>query len=316
MRAAIPSAVVRVGVRDRVVIQEYGIDFTTQPVNDRIVVNGDRISFTPGTSAIRDVTSYGLGFTLITGVEESYDIYSHDPRFIDRSTTPAFLPPDRLLGRAHTARRRRVRNMTDHFIATRVAAVVGSHIDYAASGAGGFLNRINFPDAVTADFAGMRTPGLPQVWTQVPTSAHGVSSGNVRIPILANDWPLNHAVDRDINGVRDGTQQGLANKLAAAIDGALNIFGIDATPRGKYVRLNRGSVINISSIIAKGEGPGGTITGLATLQRSRVRRQRSGRPVSHRRSVQHSRQRRRRTSRTSYVGHRPARTCWAFASPV
>jgi len=52
----------------------------------------------------------------------------------------------------------------------------------------------------------------------------------------------------------------------AAIDAALNNpFGIDATARGKFVRLNRGSVVNVSSIVAKGEGPGGSITGLATL---------------------------------------------------
>ncbi len=58
----------------------------------------------------------------------------------------------------------------------------------------------------------------------------------------------------------------MANKLANAIDAALNNpFGIDAAAHGKFVRLNRGSVINVSSIIAKGEGPGGRITGLATL---------------------------------------------------
>ena len=45
VRAAIPSAVVTIGIRDRVVIEEYGINLTTQPVNDRIVVNGDRILF-------------------------------------------------------------------------------------------------------------------------------------------------------------------------------------------------------------------------------------------------------------------------------
>ena len=179
VQAAIPTAVVRVGVRDRVVMEEYGINFTTQPVNDRIVVNGDRIIFTPGTSAIRDVTSYGLGFTLITGVEESYDINSQDPRFVDRSTTPAgsFLPADYTVEPTPLPPPPYLRNMTDHIIATRVAAVVGSHIDYAAGGAGGFLSRINFPDAAAADFAGMRTPGLPQVWTQVPTSASASPQG-------------------------------------------------------------------------------------------------------------------------------------------
>jgi hypothetical protein len=89
VQAAIPSAVVRVGIRDRVVIEEYGIDFTTQSVNDRIVINGDRILFTPGTSAIRDITSFGLGFTLITNVEESYDIYNPNPRLTERKLPDA-----------------------------------------------------------------------------------------------------------------------------------------------------------------------------------------------------------------------------------
>ena len=200
VRAAIPSAVVTVGIRDRVVIEEYGINFTTQPVNDRIVINGDRILFTPGTSAIRDITSYGLGFTLITNVEESYAIYNPDPRL-----TP-FLPSDYTV--QPSAPPPPGRNMTDHIIATRVAAVVGPVIDVdltdGAWGAGGFLSRINFPDAITADFAGMNTPGLPQVWRPVATSASGVSSGNVRVPVLADDWPEDHPVDRNVNGVADG----------------------------------------------------------------------------------------------------------------
>ncbi|MCU0980318.1 MAG: hypothetical protein MUF25_14280, partial [Pirellulaceae bacterium] len=266
VRAAIPNAVVTVGIRDRVVIQEYGIDLTTQPVNDRIVVNGDRILFTPGSSAIRDITSYGLGFTLITNVEESYDIYNPDPRLTpflpaDYTVQPAAPPPPG-------------RNMTDHIIATRVAAVVGPVIDVdlndGAWGAGGFLSRINFPDAVTADFAGMNMPGLPQVWRPVATSASGVSSGNVRVVVLADDWPENHNVDRDVNGTADGAPVlGLANRVSNAINQTLNPTsdpqGIAAAARGRYVRLNRGSIINNSSIITKGEGPGGKVTGIATL---------------------------------------------------
>jgi len=266
IEAAIPAAqlnrnLVNVGVRDRVVIQEYAVDLTTQQVGDRIVVNGDNIGFLVGTSAIKDLRDV-LGFTLIGNVEESYDVLANDARFVDSVTGVSFLPQDYTVWPAN-------RNMTDHLIATRVAAVVGAHPDYSASGAGGFLDRINFPDALAADFAGMRTPGLPQVWNQVTTSASGVSSGNIRIPVLANDGPLNYAVDRNLDRRQDGTQTGLANKLANAIDAALNNpFGIDAAARGKYVRLNRGSVINVSSIIAKGEGPGGRITGLATVNGS------------------------------------------------
>jgi len=103
-----------VGIRDRVVIEEYGIDFTTQPVNKPHRGQRDRIIFTPGTSAIRDVTSYGLGFTLITGVEESYDINSQDPRFTDTTVTPPvpFLPTDYTV--EPTPLPTNLRNMTDH----------------------------------------------------------------------------------------------------------------------------------------------------------------------------------------------------------
>ena len=62
---------------------------------------------------------------------------------------------------------------------------------------------------------------------------------------------------------------GLANRVSNAINRALNPTndpaGIAAAARGRFVRLNRGSIINNSSIIAKGEGPGGKVTGIATL---------------------------------------------------
>ena len=212
--------------------------------------------------------------------------------------------------------------MTDHIIATRVAAVVGPVIDVdltdGAWGAGGFLTRINFPDAVTADFAGMNTPGLPQVWRPVATSASGVSSGNVRVPVLADDWPEDHLVDRNVNGVADGPAVlGLANRVSNSINRALNPTsdpaGISAAARGRYVRLNRGSIINNSSIIAKGEGPGGKVTGIATLngqvyavsnQGGLYRINDAFNFAGNDDNVQ-----------TTYIAN-SARTCWASASPA
>ncbi len=63
------------------------------------------------------------------------------------------------------------------------------------------------------------------------TSEHGVEKGNVRIPLLADDWPVGHYVNRDFDpvGVNDGWQIGLAEKIAATIDETLNPLGIDAT---------------------------------------------------------------------------------------
>jgi len=53
-----------------------------------------------------------------------------------------------------------------------VGIVAGFSLALAITwGAGGFLNRINFPDAIDADFSGMNTPGMPQVWRPVTTSA-------------------------------------------------------------------------------------------------------------------------------------------------
>ena len=80
VRAAIPSAVVNDrhprprghrGVRDQ-------FHDAARQRSDRGQRRPDPVH--PGTSAIRDITSYGLGFTLITNVEESYDIYNPDPR--------------------------------------------------------------------------------------------------------------------------------------------------------------------------------------------------------------------------------------------
>ena len=41
--------------------------------------------------------------------------------------------------------------------------------------------------------------------------------------MLADDWPEDHLVDRDINGNADGPPVlGLANRVSNAINGALN----------------------------------------------------------------------------------------------
>ena len=81
---------------------------------------------------------------------------------------------------------------------------------------------------------------------------------------------MDHTVDRDVNGVADGAgARAGQSRRANAINTTLNNPTGDpqASPRrpGRYVRLNRGSIINNSSIIAKGEGPGGKVTGMATL---------------------------------------------------
>ena len=199
-RSSPPAGIFRLlGVRDRVVVGEFGIDLTTQLADERLVVNGDRVNFLVGTSAIRELTSYGYSMTLIDDVEESYRDTDQSPRVRD------YVPPRPPLQYPFDYDVvPNGRNMTDHIIATRVAAVVGSHPDYRNSGAGGFLDRINVPDALTADFSGMqRYPG-GQIWTQVATSASGVSPGNIRIPVLADDWPVDHLVSRDMDalGVR------------------------------------------------------------------------------------------------------------------
>jgi len=260
---SIPNNVLTVTVTgSTVTVQQYPIQLRTQLVNDRLVVNGLNVFYVPDTSRILDLTNSTLGFTIIGGVEESYT----PPNPAAPAPSETFVPP-----------RPGGRNLTDHYIATRVKAVVGTHPDYRASGVGGAFSRINFPDAQVVDFAGV------PVWNQVMTSGFGVASGNERIVLWADDQPTDHFVDGDLDGVADdvngngaagqtgvtpaGDQlPGLARKITDAIDTAMNVpFGIDATELGRFVRLNRGAIDNQSAIITAGEGPGGRITGLATL---------------------------------------------------
>ena len=249
------------GVNARVVVTHYGIDLTTfHPTgSDKVVVNGENIFFSPGTSQILDLTTAVFGVTLIDA-EESYDVLASDP------VRARYVPPA-----AGT------RNLTDHFIATRVADVVGSHVDYQASGVGGSFSRVNFPDAQTADFIGV------PVWTEIASSGSGVASGNERIPLLAHDQPTDHFVDFNLDGTADdlngsgaggqtgipptGDQaDGLARKISEAINTTLSqAFGISATHLGRFVRLNKGSLQNNSGLITTGEGPGGTITGITPM---------------------------------------------------
>ncbi|HPM79830.1 MAG TPA: GEVED domain-containing protein, partial [Candidatus Anammoximicrobium sp.] len=239
--------------------------FTTQVVNDRLVVNADSpLMFTPGSSRILDVTRHGLGFALISNIEEAYDRWYNGGVALAATYN---MPTDYRLNVAYPLgpNDARGRNMSDHIIATKIASVVGAQVEYRIGGVGGFIDRLTFPDAVTADFSGMNRLGAPEIWEQVSTSVHGVARGNIRIPLRADDWPVDHTVDVNFDGTPDGTQIGLANKIANAINQALDPLGIQATARGKYVRLNRGSITNSSSLIVKGEGPGGEVRGLATL---------------------------------------------------
>jgi VCBS repeat-containing protein len=172
--------------------------------------------------------------------------------------------------------------LTDQFIATRVASVVGSHANYqAGGGAGGAFSRITFPGAESGNFNGV------SVWQEVGASGAGVSLGNQRIALLADDRAADRLVDRDLNGVADdvngngipgqtgvtpaGDQvPGLANKIATAIQSAFaGAATVPLTTRysGPYVWLSRGSVIIPPGVQigSQGSGPGGTITGLATV---------------------------------------------------
>ena len=241
-------------------IQGYPIYLTTQPVlsQGRIVVDGRQVAFVAGTSPIRDLTNASQGFTLISNVEEVYTNTFPDATARSNVLTTGYQIPAG-------------RNLTDFFIATRVAATVASLPAYAVEGAGGAFSRLNFPGAQTADFAGV------PVWTPVATSSYGVGLGNVRVPLLADDQANDHYVDRDLNSLADdlngngvpnavirnpnvgptpvGDQAwGLSPKIAQAVNSVLNTGAhpITATALGSYVRLSRGSIENNSGIIARG----------------------------------------------------------------
>ena len=237
---------------NRVEIRTYQVDLTTQleANDDRLVINGPGVRYFPGSAPIGELTQL-YGYTLIDA-ESTYN--------------PA-------LGR------------TDHLIANRVADVVGSHQDYRSNGVGGAYSRINFPDAQTGDFK-----YVPR-WNVVATSTPGVSAGNERIVVLADDTPLDRFVDRNFDGLNDdlngdgirnqtgvirygdqpgvfpfGDQMpGLSRKVSDAINSALSSFGISAVFRSEFVRLNRGSIENLSAMTTQGDGPGGKVTGLTVL---------------------------------------------------
>ena len=252
---------------NRVIVSGYPISLTTQRVNDRLVVDGRQVSYVAGNAPIQDLTQLPAQYTFtLINAAESYPVTWPDASLRANTVTVPWVVPGG-------------RNMTDHFVAQRVVAAVDTFYG-STTAAGGAFSRINFPAAQTADFNGMALDMPTAIWTTVATSAYGVSPGNIRIPLLADDQPTDHFVDRNVDGVVDDLNgngvptakavagdanlwplgdevPGLTTKIQNAINSVLNTgtHPISARALGKYVRLDRGSVTNASGLIADGAGP-------------------------------------------------------------
>jgi len=229
---SIQSAIVEVGgFTAQLVIS------AADPTYGRVVVNGQLLSFSTN-SAVVDLMSI-QPFVLIP-VEESFDGFA--------------------IGTA----------VADIFV-----GAVNARSNFLASND---LDRINFPPislfpgnqsrtiAEAADFRGV------PVWTDM-LSTTGVSAGHVAIPFRAEDVAANRTLISPNNV--PFFVPGMAQRIGDAINN-VGIPGVTAVVNGGEVTLDNVSssvtVITpptpsgrVSPIIAGGQGPGGDITGLTTV---------------------------------------------------
>jgi len=210
------------GLDGRVLVDSVSLFATTQLVNNRVVVNGQGIAFTAGTSPIRAETPV----TQIA-LEEVYG--------------------DTIAGYG---------NDTAMEIGERIARAVTNNPRFTA---GARFDRINFLDADTIDIAGM------PVWTLFG-GERGVAPGNEPVRFLVSDQAAQSTVPADLDdrGGAQVTVPGISDRIATAINSALSPE-ITATAVNQFVRLSRGQVTVSAPLTAQGDGPGGTITGLAQI---------------------------------------------------
>ncbi|MFV1969280.1 MAG: hypothetical protein ACC628_27990, partial [Pirellulaceae bacterium] len=214
---------------ESVIVSLYNLEATAEAVGDKVIVNGIQ----PGSNQI-----FVPGTANITKLN------------VDRliRTQEFLITPD--------ATGNPIDQSADK-IARDVAAGVSAHPDYTAGGA---FDRINFQGARTADFSGVQVDGQ-LLWTRIG-SAPGVAPGNERVELLASDT----GADRQVvlpNGVTV-IIPGVATKIATEINNVLSPR-ISAFAFQDEVRLDRGRTFADPPLQTAGEGPGGMITGLASL---------------------------------------------------
>ncbi len=257
---------------------QYGITGNQYNNDDRVVVNGSDVTFTNGTSPVRNLMATqangGLmvGGGLLINAKEAYPV---DPD-VDLRTTGQRIA-DAILNTVNT-------NPQSPFI-------VGAEASQQTG-------RVNFPPITTianrVPVVGMDADGNP-IWTAAlddsgnPNSIArpGVSSGAIPIPFLAHEWANRpNAGDRQaidpITGNPIIIQGGISQlSIAARVEQAINTnltpsTGITARSEGPYVYLNRGRILLPpapgSPFLSQGpiaplnsNPPGGNITGMVHL---------------------------------------------------
>jgi hypothetical protein len=174
-----------------------GIPLTSQLANDKVVLNGQNITF-GASSNLNAVVNLVTPGNQIISVEEN-------------------------------------------FLAPAIGQAVENTINQAAFApiqVGSEFTRINFINALEGEFA------VP-IWAARP-SINGVNPGSVPVPFRADDTPAQ-----------------LATRIANAINAGFP--SVTATAANQFVRLDHGSATVQAPLIAVGEGPGGIIKGMTSL---------------------------------------------------
>ena len=229
----------------------------TTDAPDKVLINGNQISFNAINSPLLNMTVATPGFPNMNRVTVAHD-----------ESYPVWVP-------------RTQANPNPVSVAQNIQNAVNNNSVFVA---GADLNRLNFPDFSSPAYAAFypqptftgpkQAPADLQFsvgdpvqgstyWSRPANSANGVSGGNILVPFLADDG---NTLQNDPGAYN------LGDRIAAAIN--FNQPGMTAAAQADRVTLLRGGITvpgvdpNLPArdqMYSVGEGPGGTVTGMANL---------------------------------------------------